>query len=332
MIPSFSLPQNGQPLNIISQQPTSPIYGAIIRQPAVQSQVQFQQLVPQVSIRQITNFGFNQPQNYNNMMVNSANMISNLGLANQNTFVFHTNQYTTTGQYLQQQNYNQMRFPTPQPIIAANSPPTLFSSQVPFISSPPINPMHMNQPQSPINSLRQQQPYLQQNITLNHVNFCPYQPPSCINQQRFTPNTGWPVSSEPSTPIVSNTFLQSTNWPQHPPILRMPTVIIRPNGNGRATIIQLNNYNQHPACHRGRKELNTGRCSSTSKIGQPIRPFITYNEEYLTANKGECSICLDDMDRGNLIARLPCLCIYHKNCIDAWFLRRNTCPVHPSDE
>lgn len=58
---------------------------------------------------------------------------------------------------------------------------------------------------------------------------------------------------------------------------------------------------------------------------------LTYNVDRLTQNKGECSICLEDMAEGNLIARLPCLCIYHKKCLDAWFEHRPVCPEHPGD-
>ncbi|VDM96084.1 unnamed protein product [Thelazia callipaeda] len=59
------------------------------------------------------------------------------------------------------------------------------------------------------------------------------------------------------------------------------------------------------------------------------RPKITYNEDELTEDKGECSICLEEMSSGDRIARLPCLCIYHKSCIDEWFMRKNCCPEHP---
>ncbi|VDK71351.1 unnamed protein product [Onchocerca ochengi] len=59
------------------------------------------------------------------------------------------------------------------------------------------------------------------------------------------------------------------------------------------------------------------------------RPKITYNEDELKEDKGECSICLEEMSTGDRIARLPCLCIYHKNCIDEWFMRKNCCPEHP---
>lgn len=61
------------------------------------------------------------------------------------------------------------------------------------------------------------------------------------------------------------------------------------------------------------------------------KPRLIYNEDVLTASKGECVICLDDLSQGDTIARLPCLCIYHKTCIDQWFEVNRSCPEHPGD-
>lgn len=61
------------------------------------------------------------------------------------------------------------------------------------------------------------------------------------------------------------------------------------------------------------------------------KPRIDYNEDTLTEDKGECVICLDDLLEGQKIARLPCLCIYHKSCIDNWFRINRSCPEHPGD-
>ncbi|KAL4234027.1 E3 ubiquitin-protein ligase znrf2 [Mactra antiquata] len=61
------------------------------------------------------------------------------------------------------------------------------------------------------------------------------------------------------------------------------------------------------------------------------KPRITYNEDVLTENKGECVICFEELDQGDTIARLPCLCIYHKSCIDKWFEKNRSCPEHPTD-
>ncbi|KAG5683636.1 hypothetical protein PVAND_012907 [Polypedilum vanderplanki] len=61
------------------------------------------------------------------------------------------------------------------------------------------------------------------------------------------------------------------------------------------------------------------------------KPRLSYNEDVLSDQKGECVICLEDLNAGDVIARLPCLCIYHKGCIDSWFEVNRSCPEHPSD-
>ncbi|KAJ8268284.1 hypothetical protein COCON_G00134560 [Conger conger] len=61
------------------------------------------------------------------------------------------------------------------------------------------------------------------------------------------------------------------------------------------------------------------------------KPRITYNEDVLAKDSGECAICLEELVQGDTIARLPCLCIYHKGCIDEWFEVNRSCPEHPSD-
>ncbi|XP_014243163.1 E3 ubiquitin-protein ligase ZNRF2 [Cimex lectularius] len=61
------------------------------------------------------------------------------------------------------------------------------------------------------------------------------------------------------------------------------------------------------------------------------KPRLIYNEDVLTEDKGECVICLEELTQGNTIARLPCLCIYHKSCIDRWFDVNRSCPEHPGD-
>ncbi|XP_072139589.1 E3 ubiquitin-protein ligase znrf2 isoform X3 [Mobula birostris] len=56
-----------------------------------------------------------------------------------------------------------------------------------------------------------------------------------------------------------------------------------------------------------------------------------FGEDVLSKDTGECAICLEELQQGDTIARLPCLCIYHKGCIDSWFEVNRSCPEHPSD-
>ncbi|XP_057300103.1 RING finger protein 11-like [Hydractinia symbiolongicarpus] len=45
-----------------------------------------------------------------------------------------------------------------------------------------------------------------------------------------------------------------------------------------------------------------------------------------TKKKRECVICMGDFCVGDPIRFLPCMHIYHKECIDDWLLRSFTCP------
>ncbi|XP_050715157.1 E3 ubiquitin-protein ligase ZNRF1-like isoform X2 [Eriocheir sinensis] len=88
--------------------------------------------------------------------------------------------------------------------------------------------------------------------------------------------------------------------------------------------------------------FNGFKCPICSKVVLPddlechlviclTKPRISYNEDVLTEDKGECVICLEELCQGDTIARLPCLCIYHKSCIDEWFQVNRSCPEHPYD-
>jgi len=52
--------------------------------------------------------------------------------------------------------------------------------------------------------------------------------------------------------------------------------------------------------------------------------------EYIAETKildYECLICLDEFNQGQQIIMIKCGHIYHKNCIDKWFLKKKTCPL-----
>ncbi len=42
----------------------------------------------------------------------------------------------------------------------------------------------------------------------------------------------------------------------------------------------------------------------------------------------ECAICMEEFEEEVAIARLPCLCFFHRECIDSWLQRGKACPVH----
>ena len=59
-------------------------------------------------------------------------------------------------------------------------------------------------------------------------------------------------------------------------------------------------------------------------------PFIASEKDCLgeDGSRQECSICMVEYDVGDQLARLECLCKFHKGCIVQWFGRRQECPVH----
>lgn len=40
-----------------------------------------------------------------------------------------------------------------------------------------------------------------------------------------------------------------------------------------------------------------------------------------------CTICLEQVNRGEIVRSLPCLHQFHANCIDPWLRQQGTCPV-----
>jgi hypothetical protein len=49
-------------------------------------------------------------------------------------------------------------------------------------------------------------------------------------------------------------------------------------------------------------------------------------------DSAECTICLEEFEVGVPMARLECLCRFHKSCIMAWFVGHpGRCPVHQHD-
>uniref|UniRef100_A0A914C0K8 RING-type E3 ubiquitin transferase n=1 Tax=Acrobeloides nanus TaxID=290746 RepID=A0A914C0K8_9BILA len=83
-----------------------------------------------------------------------------------------------------------------------------------------------------------------------------------------------------------------------------------------------------PLCYRKLKPAEANAHLENCLVRAPRIP---YNTEELLCDRSECVICLDEMLAGEVVARLPCLCIYHKACIDEWFKRRICCPEHPDD-
>lgn len=54
-------------------------------------------------------------------------------------------------------------------------------------------------------------------------------------------------------------------------------------------------------------------CSHNSSFSFIVLNSLSLSsEDVLSKDAGECAICLEELQQGDTIARLPCLCIYHK--------------------
>lgn len=59
-------------------------------------------------------------------------------------------------------------------------------------------------------------------------------------------------------------------------------------------------------------------------------PYIATEKDCV--DSAECTICLEEFEVGVPMARLECLCRFHRSCISAWFVEHpGRCPVHQHD-
>ncbi len=76
------------------------------------------------------------------------------------------------------------------------------------------------------------------------------------------------------------------------------------------------------------ENIRTSRGLSEAQIERLPRHTVTQAPK---APAGEtpvpCAICLDPVEKGQEMRRLPCLHYFHSKCVDRWLRTRATCPV-----
>lgn len=82
------------------------------------------------------------------------------------------------------------------------------------------------------------------------------------------------------------------------------------------------------------RDPGTTASATASSMQHRMLVFSATEKDCLATGSGstnqECSICMEEYEVGEDLARLECLCKFHKRCIVDWFERKQECPVHKS--
>lgn len=86
-------------------------------------------------------------------------------------------------------------------------------------------------------------------------------------------------------------------------------------------------------CIQSHSTYGTPRQGDTSPAAPRRTGMYTYPAtEKDCIDDAECTICLEEFTVGIPMARLECLCRFHRSCISAWFVNHpGRCPVHQHD-
>ncbi|KAK8501575.1 hypothetical protein V6N12_057906 [Hibiscus sabdariffa] len=112
------------------------------------------------------------------------------------------------------------------------------------------------------------------------------------------------------------------------------------------TLTALDSDNVPSAASMSEEEINSlpvfkkYKASAPQRNDSPMQPASSSNSPQkrqdsinpISIKKGSedeltCSVCLEQVNAGDLIRSLPCLHQFHANCIDPWLRQQGTCPV-----
>ncbi|KAI3988459.1 hypothetical protein MKX01_026273 [Papaver californicum] len=75
-------------------------------------------------------------------------------------------------------------------------------------------------------------------------------------------------------------------------------------------------------------ESSTVQQASSSAMPEKKPDAAKPDEVLMSREDGlTCSVCLEQVDVGEIVRSLPCLHQFHANCIDPWLRQQGTCPV-----
>jgi hypothetical protein len=84
-------------------------------------------------------------------------------------------------------------------------------------------------------------------------------------------------------------------------------------------------FNEHSTAYNG-----TRRRGSTLR-SKGMFPYVATEKDCV--DSAECNICFEEFKVGDELARLECLCHWHRRCIMEWFRKQpGKCPVHDRED
>ena len=103
--------------------------------------------------------------------------------------------------------------------------------------------------------------------------------------------------------------------------LFLPPIIVGERGH----IIDINNYNNNLINENNENNNQQLNENEFNQIMQSL-PSTIVNEKKEGEQK-ECVICLAEFEIGESITTLPCLHVFHTECIKSWIKSKNHCPI-----
>ena len=94
------------------------------------------------------------------------------------------------------------------------------------------------------------------------------------------------------------------------------------NVGERGHVLDINHYRNNYRNNYGNNNINS---NDLQKILE-LLPSTVLNEKKEGENN-ECVVCLSSFDAGETITTLPCLHIFHSDCIKSWLESHNCCPI-----
>ena len=108
----------------------------------------------------------------------------------------------------------------------------------------------------------------------------------------------------------------------HPNVIVMPPIVVGERGH----VIDINQYrNNLNALNHNNGNNNRINADELNRIMEYLPSSVV--DEKKEGNNNECVICLGEYDPGESTTTLPCLHIFHTDCIRSWLESNNHCPV-----